>query len=95
MLVLTRRTGQAICIGDDIRIVVTRIEDGQVRIGIESSRDLLILREELRESVREANRAAHTHPEDLERWLRDHPLLGAMDSAAESNQESSPSEIKT
>ncbi|AEK58105.1 MULTISPECIES: carbon storage regulator [Acidithiobacillus] len=95
MLVLTRRSGQAICIGDDIRIVVTRIEDGQVRIGIESRRDLLILREELRESVREGNRAAHTNPADLDRWLQEHPLREQIIPAAESGTEAIPHEDRS
>ncbi len=73
MLVLTRRKGQAICIGDAIRIVITRIEDGQVRIGIENQTGLPILREELLEVVRENNRtAANNQPNQLEAWLAGH-----------------------
>ncbi|MBN2680527.1 carbon storage regulator [Acidithiobacillus montserratensis] len=71
MLVLTRRRGQAICIGDNIRIVVTRIDDGQVRLGIESSENLTILREELLETVKQANQSAQTlAPNDFEHWLK-------------------------
>lgn len=36
MLVLTRRAGEEIRIGDDIRIVVSRVRGNQVRIGIEA-----------------------------------------------------------
>ncbi|WP_298167608.1 carbon storage regulator [Acidithiobacillus sp.] len=73
MLVLTRRRGQAICIGDDIRIVVTRIEDGQVRLGIESAHHVTILREELLESVRHANRSAQAvAPVEFGQWLQSH-----------------------
>ena len=73
MLVLTRRRGQAICIGDNIRIVVTRIEDGQVRLGIESAHDVIILREELLESVRRANQSAQAvAPAQFDQWLLSH-----------------------
>ncbi len=70
MLVLTRRKGQAIRIGEDIRIVITRIEDGQVRIGIETPSGVAILREELFEAIRSNNRdAAQNQPDQLDAWL--------------------------
>jgi carbon storage regulator len=74
VLVLTRRRGQAICIGDNIRIVVTRIEDGQVRLGIESSDNVTILREELLETVKQANQSAlSSAPEAFNHWLNQQP----------------------
>lgn len=47
MLVLSRRPGEAILIGEDIRIVVTRCSAGKVRFGIEAPPELAIVREEL------------------------------------------------
>lgn len=58
MLILTRKRGEAIRIGDKIRIVVTRIDHNQVRIGIESPDDVTILREEIYTNVVEGNKAA-------------------------------------
>lgn len=58
MLVLTRKRNEAIRIGDHIRILVTRIENQQVRLGIESPPDITILREEIYDAVRKGNRAA-------------------------------------
>ncbi|MBU2754415.1 carbon storage regulator [Acidithiobacillus sp. CV18-2] len=73
MLVLTRRKGQAIRIGEDIRIVVTRIDDGQVRLGLETPSGISILREELFEAVRSDNQdAAQSQPGQLEVWLAEH-----------------------
>lgn len=46
-LVLTRRTGQLILIGDDIVIEVVRIRGGLVRIGVAAPVDLKVLRSEL------------------------------------------------
>ncbi|MCE5359557.1 carbon storage regulator [Candidatus Igneacidithiobacillus taiwanensis] len=73
MLILTRRKGQAICIGDDIRIVITRIDEGQVRIGIETSNNVPIYREELLQEIRKNNRdAAASESPQLEQWLAGH-----------------------
>lgn len=47
MLVLTRKIGEAINIGKDIRITVTKINGGRVGIGIEAPTSVLISREEL------------------------------------------------
>lgn len=48
MLVLTRKPLEKLWIGDDICVTVVRMENGQVRLGIEAPRDVLILRDELR-----------------------------------------------
>jgi carbon storage regulator len=47
MLVLTRRCGERIRIGDDIWVTVVSLERGKVRLGIEAPRDVHILRQEL------------------------------------------------
>ncbi len=47
MLVLTRRLGEAITIGDNIRIVVVDISGHQVKLGIDAPKDVEIYREEL------------------------------------------------
>ncbi|MGJ4802916.1 carbon storage regulator [Luteimonas sp. SDU82] len=48
MLILTRRNGEAVLIGDDIRLIISESsDDGKVRIGIEAPSDVLVLRAEL------------------------------------------------
>lgn len=47
MLVLSRKNGQSLLIGDDVRLTVVRIGGNQVRIAIEAPRDRRIIREEL------------------------------------------------
>jgi carbon storage regulator len=47
MLVLTRRVGESIRIGDDITVTLVQIGPGKVRLGIEAAPDVVILREEL------------------------------------------------
>ena len=55
MLVLTRRPGESIVIGNDIVVTVVEIKGGQVRIGINAPRDVQVHREEIYEQVRQAN----------------------------------------
>lgn len=47
MLVLTRRADEAILIGQDIRIVLLKIDGNRVRIGIEAPFDIGVRREEV------------------------------------------------
>ena len=47
MLVLSRKSGESLRIGDQIRLVVVRLETGRVRLGIEAPADIQIVREEL------------------------------------------------
>lgn len=47
MLVLSRKCGQRIKLGDSIAITVLRVQGDQVRIGIEAPRNVVILRDEL------------------------------------------------
>ncbi|WP_051347160.1 carbon storage regulator CsrA [Thiomicrorhabdus chilensis] len=47
MLVLTRREGEAMLIGDNIRLSVIAVKGGQVRIGIEAPKEVAVHREEL------------------------------------------------
>ncbi|MCK9505884.1 MAG: carbon storage regulator CsrA [Burkholderiaceae bacterium] len=47
MLILTRQIGETIVIDHDIKVTVLAVKGGQVRIGIEASDDVDIIREEL------------------------------------------------
>ena len=47
MLVLTRKVGESILVGDTIKIVVLEVRRQQVRLGIESPPDIVVLREEI------------------------------------------------
>jgi carbon storage regulator len=61
MLILTRRAGEALRIGDDIEVTVMAVNGSQVRIGINAPRDVAVDREEIAERKRrdrEAERPA-------------------------------------
>ncbi len=47
MLVLSRREGERIRLGESIVLTVVRVNGDKVRVGIEAPADLLVLREEL------------------------------------------------
>ena len=55
MLVVTRKQGESILIGDDIEISVSKIEDGIVKIAIQAPREMSILRKELYKEVESEN----------------------------------------
>ena len=52
MLILTRRAGEALRIGDDIGVTVMAVNGSQVRIGINAPRDVAVDREEIAERKR-------------------------------------------
>ena len=58
MLIITRKKGESLMIGDDIEITISKIEDGSVKIGIKAPRDVTILRKELYEQVEKENKEA-------------------------------------
>ena len=47
MLVLTRRLGESITIGEDIRIIIVDVDGNQIKIGIDAPKTVKIYREEL------------------------------------------------
>lgn len=59
MLILTRREGQSLQIGDNIFIRVTELNDGSVRLAIDAPREISILRTELIEAAKINKAAAH------------------------------------
>jgi len=60
MLVLTRKSGESIRIGDDITVTVMEIRGKQVRLGIEAPPEVTVHREEVYRRVQEENRLAAT-----------------------------------
>lgn len=66
MLILTRRLGEGIRIGDDVRIVILEIKGNQVKVGVEAPSSTLVYRDEIYARVIDENRkASSTSPEHL------------------------------
>jgi len=51
MLVLSRKVGEKILIGDKISVTVVRVAQGIVRIGVDAPKEMPILREEIKEQA--------------------------------------------
>ena len=58
VLVVSRKIGERILIGDKIAITVVKVSGGAVRIGIEAPAELAVMREELAIEIEEAEKAA-------------------------------------
>ncbi|MDC8449140.1 MAG: carbon storage regulator CsrA [Nitrospira sp.] len=71
MLVLSRRCGEGVTIGPDIRVVVLGVKSGHVRLGIEAPRAVPVHREEIYARIQDENRmAAKTQAVPLDAFRR-------------------------
>ncbi len=58
MLVVSRKVGERILIGDKITVIVVKVGSSGVRIGIEAPKEMAVVREELAERLRQADMLA-------------------------------------
>ena len=65
MLILTRRVGQTVTIGDDVEITVVQISGDQVRLGIAAPREVKVYRKEVLEQIAAENAAAAASAAEL------------------------------
>lgn len=73
MLVLTRRAGESIIIGNDIVVTILEVRGDQVRVGIDAPRTVSVHREEIFRAVERENTAAVAAAERTRAALRRSP----------------------
>ncbi|MCP8617601.1 carbon storage regulator CsrA [Salirhabdus salicampi] len=70
MLVLTRKTGESIRIGDDIEVKIVDVDGDQVKIGISAPKNVDIYREEIYEQIERENEQASRVTKDILNLLK-------------------------
>jgi carbon storage regulator len=61
MLLLTRKLGENIRIGDDVKITIVEVKGNHVKLGIEAPPSVKVHREEIYERIQQENRRAQAH----------------------------------
>ena len=63
MLILTRRVGETLVIGDEIRITVLGVRGNQVRMGVNAPKNVAVHREEIYQRIQSEKDSSQTIPE--------------------------------
>jgi len=62
MLILTRRVGETLMIGDEVTVTVLGVKGNQVRIGVNAPKEVAVHREEIYERIKREQATAHAAP---------------------------------
>ena len=61
MLILTRRVGETVMIGNDVTVTVLGVKGNQVRVGVNAPRDVAVHREEIYERIKREEQEVTPH----------------------------------
>lgn len=71
MLILTRRVGETLMIGDDVTVTVLGVKGNQVRVGVNAPKDVAVHREEIFERIKREDGGARRDGAGAEEGERD------------------------
>lgn len=64
MLILTRRSGESLYLGDNIKVTVLSVQGKQIKLGLDVPKDMTVYREEVYKRVQEQNKLAIESKDD-------------------------------
>ncbi len=66
MLILTRRVGETLIIGDEVTVTVLGVKGNQVRVGVNAPKNVTVHREEIYERIRQEGDSEGSDPADAD-----------------------------
>jgi len=64
MLILTRRVGETLVIGDDVNVTVLGVRGNQVRLGVNAPKEVAVHREEIYQRIQKENDSGNSSSDD-------------------------------